>query len=402
MNYIKREQLGVTLLIFGLTFGWILSALLSVENNGITRVIIFASILPFIKNLRYILKKDIKPILLFLLLYQLIIITLAIDKGKVDDYIYHFYLFIVITFLIFSDSNEAEIFSRNRYYYLIGIFINFMLFVENISRNQLYNRKGIGYTNNYPVIAFSILAFLFYSLFFYNYKSRLIYIVMNVVLIVVVLINVLSAVSRTAILGFILVIVIYFFKTAKNKERWKKKFIFFMIVVIVMIIFNVPELRNAFNSVEDIFTRGIKSFIGLDLNYKAEVSALTRRNLRIEAFKKIQTEMNFKELLFGFGYKDKYLDFPVLQIFMDLGIVGSIPYYIIYIIYPILKIIRKREYTFLDYIFIMNLLNFISVGQPYVFIKLVPVVIWYSFSEVFKEKQFEKSYNFCIRNKRII
>lgn len=98
MNYIKREQLGVTLLIFGLTFGWILSALLSVENNGITRVIIFASILPFIKNLRYILKKDIKPILLFLLLYQLIIITLAIDKGKVDDYIYHFYLFIVITF----------------------------------------------------------------------------------------------------------------------------------------------------------------------------------------------------------------------------------------------------------------------------------------------------------------
>ena len=193
-----------------------------------------------------------------------------------------------------------------------------MLFVENISRNQLYNRKGIGYTNNYPVIAFSILAFLFYSLFFYNYKSRLIYIVMNVVLIVVVLINVLSAVSRTAILGFILVIVIYFFKTAKNKERWKKKFIFFMIVVIVMIIFNVPELRNAFNSVEDIFTRGIKSFIGLDLNYKAEVSALTRRNLRIEAFKKIQTEMNFKELLFGFGYKDKYLDFPVLQIFMDL------------------------------------------------------------------------------------
>ena len=357
MNYIKREQLGVTLLIFGLTFGWILSALLSVENNGITRVIIFASILPFIKNLRYILKKDIKPILLFLLLYQLIIITLAIDKGKVDDYIYHFYLFIVITFLIFSDSNEAEIFSRNRYYYLIGIFINFMLFVENISRNQLYNRKGIGYTNNYPVIAFSILAFLFYSLFFYNYKSRLIYIVMNVVLIVVVLINVLSAVSRTAILGFILVIVIYFFKTAKNKERWKKKFIFFMIVVIVMIIFNVPELRNAFNSVEDIFTRGIKSFIGLDLNYKAEVSALTRRNLRIEAFKKIQTEMNFKELLFGFGYKDKYLDFPVLQIFMDLGIVGSIPYYIIYIIYPILKIIRKREYTFLDYIFIMSLLN---------------------------------------------
>ena len=112
--------------------------------------------------------------------------------------------------------------------------------------------------------------------------------------------------------------------------------------------------------------------------------------------------MNFKELLFGFGYKDKYLDFPVLQIFMDLGIVGSIPYYIIYIIYPILKIIRKREYTFLDYIFIMNLLNFISVGQPYDFIKLVPVVIWYSFSEVFKEKQFEKSYNFCIRNKRII
>lgn len=175
MNYIKREQLGVTLLIFGLTFGWILSALLSVENNGITRVIIFASILPFIKNLRYILKKDIKPILLFLLLYQLIIITLAIDKGKVDDYIYHFYLFIVITFLIFSDSNEAEIFSRNRYYYLIGIFINFMLFVENISRNQLYNRKGIGYTNNYPVIAFSILAFLFYSLFFYAIRSIMIF-----------------------------------------------------------------------------------------------------------------------------------------------------------------------------------------------------------------------------------
>lgn len=388
MNYLKREQFGSALLLLGLSLSWCISALIGIEDSRFTQVVMIFSIIPFLPGLFTAYKANISLVFFLLFLYQAIITFSAVYLGKNEDLVYNLYLFAVIIALASTKTDENKLWNKNSAFFLTGICIVLIFFTNNIiGKESFYGRGGIGYTNNYPVLAASMLITLFYSLTFYKYKSKITYFIINAVLSVMVMLNVFSAVSRTAIMGFLLAIVIFVLK--RSSRKYNKAFILFAFFACIIMVITVPSFEEAFEAVKDLFARGINSLLGINANTKTEISAFTRKELREEAFAKIANEMHFKEFLFGFGYKNKYLDFPILQIFMDLGLCGALFYDVIFIFYPLIKIIKKNNYSFLDYIFIINSLNFISVGEPYDFIKLVPVILWYSFSECFKEKRIE-------------
>lgn len=388
MNYLKREQFGSALLLLGMSLGWCISALIGIEDNRLTQAVMLFSIIPFLPGLFTAYNANISPVFFLLFLYQAIITFSAVYLGKNEDLVYNLYLFAVIIALASTKTDENKLWNKNSAFFLTGICIVLIFFTNNIiGKDSFYDRAGIGYTNNYPVLAANMLITLFYSLTFYKYKSKIAYFIINAVLSVMVMLNVFSAVSRTAIMGFLLAIVIFMLK--RSSRKYNKAFIVFAFFACIIMVIAVPSFQEAFETVKDLFTRGINSFFGISADTKTEISAFTRKEFREEAFAKIANEMHFKEFLFGFGYKNKYLDFPILQIFMDLGLCGALFYDVIFIFYPLIKIIKKNNYSFLDYIFIINSLNFISVGEPYDFIKLVPVILWYSFSECFKEKRIE-------------
>lgn len=401
MSYLRREQLGSSLLLLGLTFGWCVSAVFGIGTNVLTRVIMLLSVAPFLKGINYVHNTNLKIRYLILFVYQITITLLAVYFDKKEDLIYNLYLIAVISVLMLTASNDRDLWKNNHVFFVMGVFIVVSFFIINtLGKENLYDRTGIGYSNNYPVIATSMLIFLFYSLTFYQYKFRFLYLGVNLLLSVLVMMNIFSLVSRTAILGFLLGILLFLLK--RSSDKFKKRFLICAIIIGIMTIILIPSFRNAFESIIDIFTRGLKSFIGVDGNSNIEMSASTRKKLRDEALTKISSEMHLKEFLFGFGYKDRYLDFPVLQIFMDLGFLGAVFYCTLFILYPFYKIMRRRNWTFMDYIFIMNSLNFLTVGQPYDFVKLVPVIMWYSFSACFKENRIEQKDSIYIRNQRPI
>ena len=72
----------------------------------------------------------------------------------------------------------------------------------------------------------------------------------------------------------------------------------------------------------------------------------------------------------------KWIDNPVLQSYLDMGIIGFILYFSIVVIFPIRSFfsLKNNLALFAILICLYNIFSAFSSGNPYLYIKYVPVV----------------------------
>lgn len=165
---------------------------------------------------------------------------------------------------------------------------------------------------------------------------------------------------------------IYFFRRIDNIKLIK--FIILLPIAIFVFIFLFYDkfvllLKNVYVGVMTLF--GLSS-IGDETG-----SSSFRVGLRENAFE-IINDFGIINYVFGYGYMTSWLDNPLLQSFLDLGILGFIFYLFVIIIYPVKIYLSKSSdpkfLLFFTYC-IYALITSMNSGHQYMSIKYIPVII---------------------------
>lgn len=353
-GYLKKHQeIGILLIIFGVTVGNLLYEFLGKSIN-IVNISMFLGVI-LIGDYRRLLslkwpypKIDCIIIFIFqniLLLYLIAYCNQYLKSGFVD----FSYVLFVLVLIVMINSNGYSVRMNNLVNYLfyfsffILLLISFVIFRTGFSTRFTFTSgadplaMGLGITSclatiliyNPTSIYKKVIKFM--SIFLFIYCE-------------------LAFNCRTAIVSSILIILINIIQNIRiggKKNLNLKKFFntFFKILSLIVLIYTiytkVAEIKILIDTTIEFIGNGIKALY-MGEGYGVDASANTRLITRREALRIISSS-NLFQLLFGHGYMKMYVDIPILQAFLDLGIIGGSVYFYIIFIIP-LKLIVSRQY----------------------------------------------------------
>ena len=107
----------------------------------------------------------------------------------------------------------------------------------------------------------------------------------------------------------------------------------------------IPGIKTVIDNMGNYMLRGIYTLYGNN-SLGIDESASTRVYTQRVSLDIIWNETNPFKVLFGHGYMTLYVDVPILQAMLDLGIVGWLLYTYIVVLNPILTILNRSKITF--------------------------------------------------------
>lgn len=161
-------------------------------------------------------------------------------------------------------------------------------------------------------------------------------------------------------------------KIKENKYRLKTIWQAFFLLIIPTILFSINKITALFNQYGSIGLKMLqKSFNSLGIGNGDTGTLDVSTNERVYNFKKLIFLLKNQplEFLFGNGYKYFYIDIPILEVFIDFGIIGFIPFVLFFIM--ILFLSFKNILTsnnifqlFLAFYIITTILTYFTQGRP--------------------------------------
>jgi len=183
--------------------------------------------------------------------------------------------------------------------------------------------------------------------------------------------------TRMILLSLILITICFIFFIKRNSIKSEmiklnKKFVLFSTIILATILEVKFNALTLFKTYIDIywymFNRALTTAFtfGENKNTEADASAMGRVD-NINLFFKLVEEEKYN-LIFGKGFNYRYMDIPILEVFVNLGIIIFFIYvaFIILIIINSLKALKSTSIfqNFLALINIQLLLSMISSGRP--------------------------------------
>lgn len=158
--------------------------------------------------------------------------------------------------------------------------------------------------------------------------------------------------TRVALFGVILVLIIYCALNNKISINISKKKIIRCGILILSTIL-LSKILMQYQFFQDGWTlmynrtlKGILTFLGINNDFGVDASAVNRTMTMAQSWEIIYSR-GILQTLFGNGYMTLYVDVPILQAFLDLGLIGGIMYSFFIVILPInLLFSRKKKQVF--------------------------------------------------------
>lgn len=186
--------------------------------------------------------------------------------------------------------------------------------------------------------------------------------------------------KRTPVFVTLIILIIYFYKTGTVSSRILIRYfkIFFLVFVLMLFFYmNNETFQIKIDNFFYNFYNGVLNILG-NTNVKDSTgSAIVRYNSREWAFNHIENNFSFFNYILGAGYMTKWIDNPILQSYLDMGIIGLLMYIWLVIIFPIKSFFKVVNILslFAVLLTVYNIMSSISSGNPYAYIKHVPVVL---------------------------
>ena len=185
--------------------------------------------------------------------------------------------------------------------------------------------------------------------------------------------------KRTPLITACILIILFQIRFYPPSRYIKKKTVFMLIGVFMLgvILSQLPIVRD---TVLGVFERTISGI--LDMLLGSSISgqaAVTRYSLRSWAIEYIVNEFGVLNYVFGVGYMTRWLDAPLLQSYLDLGLIGFGFYLYIVILKPLKIIFSPLEKVSLVFwtsgLCVYNILSSMNSGIPYTHVRWIPLVL---------------------------
>ena len=321
---------------------------------------------------------------LLLLAYQIYTLLLAM-LAKTDLMTSNtglIYILFIIAFIFISATNNTI--DGEHFVFFMWIITGIL----NVLTAIYFLREGVEGFNGYssgdnlladrPTLAtmgyFHVLAMLVY-----HSKYKMLG-CCKVVLLIAALYNIVITMRRGMFITMIFIFILHIYLTAK--VTWNAKVLFrgFAIAAIVYILYlKVPYIHMQVDKMMDSATNALNTLLGKDTSSEdmAAAGRVLNRTLTLNEMK----SFGLSDWLFGKGYNARWIDFPFLQCFYDMGILGGL-FYIATQLLPFRFFAEHRSNMqnhekLLFYLFIISFVNNFYSGIPYgmgKFMYIVPLL----------------------------
>lgn len=319
-----------------------------------------------------------------IIVFQLLMILYGLFSENMSSQYLSFHLY-VITLALALASNENKA-SYNKVilftFYISGICTilgAFFMWSGLISGEEVWQLKQDN--EDYALEAFTVAngAIINYTCALcLRFKNRFLKILLWVLFALDVYVLFMST-KRTPVFVAIIIAVLYLYKTGSIS---KKIFLnYFKIVILILIFFfftyiNIEVFQKAIDNFSYDFYSGVLNIFGNTDITDSSGSAISRYTAREWAYNYINNNFEFFNYIFGAGYMTRWIDNPLLQSYLDMGLTGLFMYVWLILIVPVKSFFRTTNILilFAFLLCVYNIMATISSGNPYVYIKHVPIV----------------------------
>lgn len=185
--------------------------------------------------------------------------------------------------------------------------------------------------------------------------------------------------KRTPVFIAILIAILYLYRTSSlNKVLVLKYFKILLLIIVGFIIayINIEVLQKNIDKFTYEFYSGVLNIFGNTDIRDTSGSAIARYRNREWAYNYIDNNFDAFNYIVGAGYMTRWIDNPLLQSYLDMGIFGFVMYVISILIFPIKSYfkINNSLVLFAFLLCVYNIMASISSGNPYIYMKHIPVV----------------------------
>ncbi len=181
------------------------------------------------------------------------------------------------------------------------------------------------------------------------------------------------------VLGVGLVLFLYWKNYISIKLNKKKIYTMAVVLLIAVFLFLfVPIIQEKVSDMSDNLIAGIQNLFGNSSVRDKTGSAIERFSSREYAYDFIQKKYDLYNYFFGGGYFVRWLDNPVLQAYLDMGIIGLFFYSYLILAYPFFLAFKKNqenELILAKLLCLYAILSVLNSGHPYMWIKYTPVCV---------------------------
>lgn len=305
--------------------------------------------------------------------------------GQPSGMIYTIFMIVIWIVVASRGYIEDDNHFINTIWWGLGIF-NVLLFVLLTDYLSVFSIKGqtvLEFGADRLTLSKMVFTFLIVHLVYLKSGNKKNPIVMLVFLAVSAF-NLLYCGRRASMVYFGIIVVLHFLYYERGLEKLRSinfrelnyvKIVIRIIVLLAVILIMSKIVPNLFDSIS-YYLKSIVSAIGTFLGISGQdVSASVRNELRDKAFQTFQNA-SFFQIVFGRGYMYQYLDFPVFQAIVDMGLVGLV-YIYIQCIYPFKFWLRRNTNVaerFFQYLSFMYFFDNFFAGIPYGYGKYIPLL----------------------------
>ena len=318
---------------------------------------------------------------LLLLAYQIYSLLLAM-AAKTDLMLSNtglIYILFIIAFIFISATNNTI--DGEHFVFFMWIITGIL----NVLTAIYFLREGVEGFNGYssgnnlladrPTLAtmgyFHVLAMLVY-----HPKHKMLG-CFKIALLIAALYNIVITMRRGMFITMIFIFILHIYLTAKVTWNIKVFFRGFAIVAIVYILYlKIPYIHMQAGKMMDSAINALNTLLGKNTSSEdmAAAGRVLNRTLTLNEMK----SFGLSDWLFGKGYNAKWIDFPFLQCFYDMGIPGGL-FYIATQLLPFgflaeHKSNMQNHEKLLFYLFIISFVNNFYSGIPYGMAKFMYIV----------------------------
>lgn len=402
-SYLRRESrpIAMGLIIVGAALGMYLNFYFG--NIGWNNILMICAvlILPNWKNISNFRLPFVNRTFKIILIFQVICITYMIIGGNIDGTFLIYMLFTILMVVGIMSQNKCDM-PMNKvawYSWLFGwiclLFCCFCLASGAYFTEYARLHDGSGYQSILIDLTMAGNLYTFIVCCLYYLKGSKRETILSVIGIILALILIVILGKRTPLLISFIAIFYYLFRFHPISRKVSKKTIIFsgLVILIIISLFQIPGLGIAFKLVIERSVNGIIDMIHGTSSTGA--AAVERYRLRDWAFDYINNDFTPINYIFGAGYMTKWLDAPLIQAYLDMGIIGIVVYFYYVIVKPIrLTVSKWSKYRIVYWGCALNFYNIFSAlnsGVPYTHLRWIPLIaLLLTLRDVRSSKQSQK------------
>lgn len=315
--------------------------------------------------------------------FQLIMIAYGVvsGNGRMTSQYLSFHLYIIAICVALASNNPYYVNFHNFLYVLswpLSIFGAIACYIGLVGTDEAWRIKQTDET--FSIESFTMTTGVLVNIFsgLILSKKNLILKIFFVLSMIIGLYVLLICDKRTPLFVLVLGSCLYLYKVGYLKNvHTIGKYVFPLVFLLIIIYVSIPFVNEKVNYMVENFIRGVQVLFGNTDIQDFKGSAQGRINGRNWAINYISNNFDIFNYEFGGGYLLKWIDNPLLEAYLDMGIIGVCGYFYIIVLYPMKVLLRTsaqhKNILFAILLCLYSIVSIINSGNPYLYIKYTTV-----------------------------